>query len=83
MSVRLSRSSPRERRVVDDAVDAYVEWREASAAVSESYRRWGKATAADAVRAHADYRAALDREEAAADVYAELIERVGNLLEAG
>jgi hypothetical protein len=83
MGVRLIRSSPRERQVVYDAVDAYVEWREAAAAVSESYGRWGKASAEDAVRAHADYRTALDREEATADVYAELIERVGNLLEAG
>ena len=83
MSVRLSRSSPRERQVVDDAVDAYVEWREASTAVWESYGRWEKATAEDAVRAHAGYRAALDREGAAADVYAGLVERVGNLLEAG
>jgi hypothetical protein len=69
-----------EQQLVDDAVYAYVEWREESAVVWAAYRRWTGAAAEDAGGAHAAYRAALDREEAAARVYASLIERVSALL---
>jgi hypothetical protein len=53
----------------------YVEWREESAAVQSAYDRWSSADREDTVCAHAAYRAALDREEAAATFYAVLIER--------
>jgi hypothetical protein len=62
--------------LVDEAVDAYVEWREECATVGEAYERWGRAAAADAGSAFAAYRAAVDREERAAEVYAE---RMGRL----
>jgi hypothetical protein len=70
-------------QLVDEAVDAYVEWREESGTVRVAYSRWASAAAEDAERAHAAYQAALDREEVAAQVYASLIERVGELLNAG
>jgi hypothetical protein len=66
--------SPGHRQVVDDVVQACVEWREESAAVWDAYGRWASASAEDKRPADSAYRAALDREEAAAKSYAELIE---------
>jgi hypothetical protein len=68
------------RRLVDDTVLAYVEWREECAAVWECYERWAITPGWEAARAQAAYRAALDREEAAAVVYAHRLERLGELL---
>jgi hypothetical protein len=64
----------RQRQVADDVVQAYLEWREESAAVWDAYDRWASASTEDKLGAGAAYRAALDREEAAAKAYAELIE---------
>jgi hypothetical protein len=72
-----------QRQLVDDAVVAYVAWREESATVWAAYGRWSSAAAEEAIRAHAAYNAALDREEIAAHVYARLVERVSELLETG
>jgi hypothetical protein len=44
---------------------------------------WSSAAADEAIRAHAAYTAALDREETAAHVYASLVERVSERLETG
>ena len=72
-----------QRQLVDDAVLAYVAWRDESATVWAAYGRWSGAAAEEAIRAHAAYKAALDREETAAHVYARLVERVSELLEPG
>jgi hypothetical protein len=72
-----------QQRLVDEAVLAHVEWREESATVWAAYSRWKTAAAEDARRAHAAYRAALDREEAAAKAYASMIERVRELCTTG
>ena len=72
-----------QRLIVDDAVLAYVEWREESSDVWDSYRRWRAAPSEDAGWAHAAHVAALDREQAAANAYAESIRRVGDLLKDG
>ena len=68
-----------QQRLVDEALLAYVEWREECAAVSAAYGFWASAARDEARTAHAAYRAALDLEEAAARVYASLIERVSEL----
>ena len=81
MSVNARRRSLHEKQIVDDAVIAYVEWREESTEVWNAYGSWASAPPEDVERAHAAYRAALDREEAAAKVYAGLMKRVGHLLE--
>jgi hypothetical protein len=65
------------RRLVDQIVDAYVDWREECTHVWEAYRRWLGAVGVDAVLAFRAYRAALDREERASEVYADLIRRLG------
>jgi hypothetical protein len=72
-----------QQQLVDEAFLAYVEWREESATVWLTYSRWTSAAAEDARGAYAAYRAALDREEAAAHVYASLAERVSGLLKTG
>jgi hypothetical protein len=49
--------------------------------VHDAYRRWTEASSSDAALAHGAYRAALDREEAAAEAYAGLMRQVGHLIE--
>ena len=65
-----------DKRLVDEAIDAYVDWREERASVWDAYARWTSAPVADSPLAFSAYRAALDREECAAHVYAELMTRV-------
>jgi hypothetical protein len=81
MSVNARKRSLHEKQIVDDAVIAYFEWREESTEVWNAYGWWASAPPEDVRRAHAAYRAALDREEAAAKVYAGLMRRVGHLVE--
>ena len=64
-----------DKRLVDEAIDAYVDWREERASVWDAYFRWTSAEVADSRLAFSAYRAALDREERAAHVYAELMTR--------
>jgi hypothetical protein len=62
--------------LVDDAIDAYVDWRGECEWVRTSYDRWTSASTDEARRAFSVYRAALEREERASRVYAECIARV-------
>ena len=80
MSVKARKASLHQEQIVDDAILAYVEWREECVEVWNAYGRWASATPEDVERVHAAYCAALDREEAAARVYARLI---GDLVETG
>lgn len=57
-----------ERLLIDDAFDAYLEWRDESAEVWHAYKRWNGAPAREARRKFWAYRAALEREEHAARV---------------
>ena len=50
----------------------YVEWREATHAVADTYERWCLTPASETPR-FAAYMAALDQEQSAAGVYAESI----------
>jgi hypothetical protein len=77
------RQSIRKRNTVELAVEAYVAWRDECVAVRTEYTAWRRARAAEAALAFDAYEAALDREEAAAEVYAELMVRVGHLAEIG
>ena len=74
---------PGQQPIVNELLLAYIEWREESAEVWAAYGSWASAPAEDAACAHAAYQAALDREEAAANAYAELVERVGQLVLTG
>ena len=66
--------------LIDDALDAYVCWRERRAAVRDTYERWSAAPALEASNEFAAYQSALDREELAAGRYAGLITRLTDSL---
>jgi hypothetical protein len=55
--------------LIDETVEAYVDWREESAVVWDAYEQWEWASAADARLAFAAYCAAVEREERASNVY--------------
>jgi hypothetical protein len=61
------------KRLVDKLVEAYVDWRETCARVSDAYRSWASETAPGNEVAFGLYIAALDAEEQAAHVYAGLV----------
>ena len=65
-----------DERLVDEAIEAYVDWREERASVWDAYERWTCARLEDAAFAFSAYRAALDREDRASDVYAGLMTRI-------
>ena len=69
-----------QKRLVDRLMEAYVSWREACLRVSEAYGSWVRETGPDATSAFSSYIAALDREERAAEVYAGLVRRAGQLV---
>ena len=64
-----------DKQLVDEAMDAYVDWREECAEVWDAYERWASAPKIDAAGAFSAYRAALDREESASHAYAHLLAR--------
>jgi hypothetical protein len=66
----------RRRRYVDDLVDHYVSWREACAAVAETYESWRIARREERTLTFDEYLAALDREEQAARVYQDAVEEL-------
>jgi hypothetical protein len=70
----------RQKKLVDRLIDAYVSWREACLRVSDAYGSWASETDPGATFAFGRYMAALDREERAADVYAGLVRRAGQLV---
>ena len=62
--------------LADRLIDLYVRWREECFAVQAAYERWVSAQREDRPAAFAAYSAALDREERAGEVYAELVRSV-------
>ena len=61
------------RRLRDEILDLYLDWREEAAAVADAYASWAGAPAGEEGRCFAAYTAALDREEAAARSYADVL----------
>jgi hypothetical protein len=68
-----------QKRLVDGLIEAYVSWHEACLQVSDAYGSWASETGQAATSAFGRYMAALDREERAAEVYAGLVRRAGQL----
>ncbi len=60
---------------LDAQIDSYVNWRDESRAVAESYRNWNLAAGSERDVAFEQYVAALDREEHAAHGYRRVVER--------
>ena len=77
MKLPRTRNGWMERLLIDDAFDAYLEWRDESAEVCHAYKRWNGAPEREARRKFWAYRAALEREEHAARVYGRLVSPVG------
>jgi hypothetical protein len=62
----------RQAALIDAAHDAYADWLEASFGVERLYAGWCDATRAERALAFAAYAAALEREERAAQVFADV-----------
>jgi hypothetical protein len=62
-------------KLIDNVMDAYVDWRQESAQVDYAYRRWSVAESTDPDGLFDVYTAALDREELASISYAQIIRR--------
>jgi hypothetical protein len=62
-----------DKRLVDQAIDAYVDWREHCLAVQDAYDRWAHATRSRAASAFREYTIALDHEERSSLHYALLV----------
>jgi hypothetical protein len=75
MQLPRTRNRWTERLLIDDAFDAYLEWRDESAEVWHAYKRWNGAPAGEARSKFWAYRAAVEREEHAARVYGWLVSR--------
>ena len=67
--------------LIDVMMDMYVDWREECIALRKAYERWSSVRLAERKLAFAAYRAALDREDRASAVYADLVKSVERELE--
>lgn len=76
MKLSRTRNSWTERLLIDDAFDAYLEWRDESAEVWRAYKRWNGAPAREAGGEFCAYHAALEREEHAARAYGRIVSRL-------
>lgn len=61
------------RRLRDEIIDLYLDWREEAAAAADAYALWADATADDKAARFAAFTVAIDREEAAARSYADVL----------
>jgi hypothetical protein len=62
--------------LIDQMIDGYVSWREECALLAAAYDNWSQSTREDRHLAYTAYRAALDREERAAETYRSLAEQI-------
>jgi hypothetical protein len=67
-------------RLVDAAIDSYVDWREQSMTTTAAYESWTGAPSSQRLLAFAAYQAALDQEEHAANHYASTLRDVSRIL---
>jgi hypothetical protein len=65
-----------EPELVDRLIELYCDWRSECWAVRSAYAQFTDSSPDDRALAYAAYRAALDREEAAADVYADQLQKI-------
>jgi hypothetical protein len=73
--LRSERPMSIDAHLIDDVVDAYVDWREQSQRVWLAYHAWSSAVGKDGRLRFAAYVEELDREHRASDVYASTIAR--------
>ena len=73
-------TAQRDRLLVDRAMEAYVDWREACIWVNDAYLAWSGQRGSKADLAFGGYTAALDHEQRAAARYARVVDRVSSVL---
>jgi hypothetical protein len=78
-SVAATRSRAELIALVDALINVYVSWRGECASVALSYSAWGLSDRRDKRVAFSAYVAALDREEAAAETYRNIVGRITQL----
>jgi hypothetical protein len=78
MSARSARATSHQGPRCDVAFHTYLAWRGECDRVWDAYTQWAHATTADAGAAFRAYSMALDREGAAAAVYAGALARAGH-----
>jgi hypothetical protein len=69
----------RRERLVDELVEAYIDWRESCTRVNDAYWAWASETGPRGRVTFGLYMATLDEEEQAADVYARIVMRADEL----
>src|SRR3954462_9865073 len=69
-------TAQRDKQLVDEAMEAYVEWREACIWATDAYLAWSRERGSNADVAFGGYTAALDLEERTAARYARVLQRV-------
>jgi hypothetical protein len=73
-------SVQRDKRLVDEAIEAYVAWREACIWLNDAYLAWSRQRGSNAHVTFGGYTAALDHEERTAACYAGVLERISAVL---
>src|ERR1700761_6342349 len=71
------RRASRPLKHLDELMDCYLRWRDASRSAAESYRHWTLAPSADRDGGFTAYVEALDREEEAAGCYRSAVDAIG------
>ena len=67
-------------RLIDETIDAYVAWREECTGLRTVYRAWCRTAHTPGTTSFEQYTAALDREERAANRYADALGQLTRLL---
>jgi hypothetical protein len=73
-------TAQRDKQLVDEAIEAYVAWREACIWLSDAYLAWSRRRGSNAHVTFGGYTAALDHEERTAADYARVVARVSDVL---
>jgi len=73
-------TAQRDKQLVDEAIEAYVAWREACIWLNDAYVVWSRQRGSNADVTFGGYTAALDHEERTAACYARVLERVSDVV---
>jgi hypothetical protein len=73
-------SVQRDKELVDEAIEAYVAWREACIWLNDAYLAWSRQRGCNAHVTFGGYTAALDHEERTAACYAGVLQRISAVL---
>jgi hypothetical protein len=73
-------TAQRDKQLVDEAIEAYVAWREACIWLNDAYLVWSRQRGSNADAPFGGYTEALDHEERTAACYARVLERVSDVV---